>query len=211
MKERSQDLSFIFSSVNISTMSTYKMKSFSTYLAESADREYTKFLSDMSAVQYVTDRTSLYIDEVDDLIYAGKPIGKFFAKMDKHVANMVAFAKKDHAGRWQIECKQALKMADRYEMIKGRYMMYSKNLMDVLSCISKGDSQEEAVKKLVAFAKKHKYYNMETGKFSGPFFDDVNEKDILRQIDTYKGMVKLNGGVNFNIIFANGKVKNFYF
>lgn len=187
------------------------MKSFSAYIVESADRDYTKFLNACSMLDYVVDRTSLYIDEVDELVYAGKPIEKFFKKYDKVALDVEKFASADHAGRWKIECTQAIKKLEKYVLIKTRYKNYAECYAVVLKCLKKGDSQEDAIKKLVKLAKKHMYYNLEKGMYTIPFFDDVNEKDILRQIDSYKGIVKLNGPVDFYVVFEKGKVKNFYF
>lgn len=187
------------------------MKSFSSFLAESADRDYTKFLNDCSVLDYVVDRTSFYIEEVDDLVYAGKPIDKFFKKYDKVASDVEKFASADHAGRWKIECEQALRKVKKYDVIKTRYKSYAECFDVVLKCLKKGDSQEDAIKKLTALGKKHKYYDLEKGMHTVKFFDDINEKDVLRQIDSYKGIVKLNGPMDFYVIFEKGKVKKFYF
>lgn len=192
-------------------MTIPQMKSFSTYIAESADRDYTKFLKNCSILDYVVDRTSLYIDDLEDLVYTGKPLDKFFKKYDKVAMEAKEFATKDHAGRWKIECGQANKKVAKYVMIKERYKSYADCFAKVLACIKKGDPQAEAIKKLVDLGKKHKYYDLEKGQYTVKFFDDINEKDILRQIDSYKGIVKLNGPIDFYVIFEKGKVKKFYF
>lgn len=184
---------------------------FSQYLAESLDKDYAKFLRNMADVGFITDRTSLYIDKPIDMIYAGIPVAKYFAPFDKKAAQMAEFAKRDKAGKWKAESQQALKMADKYEMIKERYLKYAECFAKVLGCLSKGDKTEDAIKKLVKFAASHKYYDLEQGKYTVKFFDNVNEKDILFQIEKYAGVVKLNGPIDFMVHFRNGKVTHFYF
>lgn len=190
------------------------MISFSKYLAESLDKEYSKYLKNFAILNSLVDRTSLYLDDVDDMIYAGKPIDKimgFFKKYDKPAADVEEFALKDKAGKWKIESQDGLKAVERFKRLKERYFQRAKNFAEVFSCIKVGDKQDEAIAKLVKLGSKLKYYDMEQGKYTVNFFDNVNEKDILFQIDKYKGMVKLNGPVDFNIVFGNGKVKKFYF
>lgn len=190
------------------------MKSFAQYISESSDREYTKFLQDFTAVQFLTDRTTLYIDEIDDLIYEGKPVDKImapFKKLDPVVARLEAFAKKDKGGKWQIECDQALTFVEKFNVLKKRYYLRAKNFQDVFNAIKVGQKQDDAIEALVKLGSKLKYYDLEQGRYTIKFFDDINKNDILSQIDHYKGFVKLNGAADFNIQFENGKVKKFYF
>jgi phosphatidate phosphatase PAH1 len=190
------------------------MKSFSTYIAESADKDYTAFLKSMSLVDVVVDRTTFHIDELDDMIYAGKPIDKimgFFKKFDKPCETMEAFAKADHAGRWKIECQQALKKADKYKEAKKRYFLYAKTFAEVFGAISKGQKQDDAIASLIKLNSKLKCYDLDQGKHTVSFFTKFNEKDILDQIERYKGLVKISGVADLYIQFDNGRVKNFYF
>lgn len=190
------------------------MKTFSEYIYESSDKEYSEFLKNCAIVSGLTDTTSYYIDDLEDMIYANKPIDKvmgYFKKYDKPCAEMEAFAKSDKAGRWKVESESALKSADRYRKLKERYFQKAKNVAQVFSCIKQGDKQDEAIAKLVKLGSTLKYYDIEQGKFTIPFFDSVSRNDILSQIDRYKGMVRLNGPMDFNILFQNGRVKKFYF
>ena len=82
------------------------MKTFSEYIYESSDKEYSEFLKNCAIVSGLTDTTSYYIDDLEDMIYANKPIDKvmgYFKKYDKPCAEMEAFAKSDKAGRWKVE------------------------------------------------------------------------------------------------------------
>ena len=190
------------------------MKSFAQYISESDDREYTAFLKDFTTVQFLTDRTTWYIDEIDDLIYEGKSVDKVmsvFKKLDSTVARLEAFAKKDKGGKWQIECDQALKFVARFNELKKRYFLRAKNFQEVFNVIKVGQSQDDAIEALIKLGSKLKFYDIERAKYTVKFFDDINRNDILAQIDRYKGFVKLNGPADFNIQFENGKVKKFYF
>lgn len=162
----------------------------------------------------MVDRTSYHLEELDDMIYAGKPIEKimnFFKKLDKPCAEVEEFAMKDKAGRWKIESQEGLKTVERFKKLKERYFNAAKNFGEVFACLKIGDKQDEAIAKLVKLGSKLKFYDIDKGRYTVSFFDNVNEKDILFQIDKYKGMVKLNGPVDFNILFDNGRVKKFYF
>lgn len=189
------------------------MKSFSTYIAESTDKEYAQFLKDYALIHSYFDGYSMQIDELEDYVYSGKikHVQAFFKKFEKPLARMVEFANKDHAGRWKIECKDANKLANKYGVCKERYAKYAEVYQKVLGLVSKGDKQDDAINALVKTGASIRYYDLEQGKLTVPFFSDISKDDILAQIDRYKGMVQIAGAMDLHIIFANGRVKKVYF
>lgn len=186
------------------------MNTFSQYLAEAVDAEYSKFLKNLSKVEELTDRYG-YIEELEEKIMDGKPLDPFFRKYDPVVAAVFSYANNDKAGRYEAESKQALQAVKKYTELKSLYQEKAKCFNAVVGCVSKGDKQEDAVKKLVAAAKKLKFFDIEKKTYTVDFFDKVTAKDILQQIERYKGLVKLNGAVPLNVAFENGKVKKVYF
>lgn len=186
------------------------MISFSKYLAESLDTEFSKYLKNLAVLKHYTDRTSVYIEELEELVYAGKPVDKVFLKHQKTADDVLAFANKDKAGRWEVESKDGIKTVRKFRHLAKLYKEYAIPFKKVLNTLSKGDKQEDAIAKLVKLGAELKYFNMETESYIS-FFDNVNEKDILFQIDKYKGLVKLNGPVDFYVVFDKGRVKKFYF
>ena len=187
------------------------MNTFSQYLAESVDTEYSKFLKNLAKIESLTDTRYGYVDELEDKIVDGKPLDPVFRKYDPVAAALFAYANKDKAGRYEVESKQALATLKKYTEVKSRYQEKAKCYNAALNCVSKGDKQEDAVKKLVAAAKKLKYFDIEKGMYTVDFFDRTTAKDILHQIDHYKGVVKLNGAMDLYVIFEKGKVKKVYF
>ena len=44
-----------------------------------------------------------------------------------------------------------------------------------------------------------------------PLFDEYTEEDILKQIDEFDGVVKLNGFIDTYVKFEDGKAVDIYF
>ena len=187
------------------------MNTFTQYLAESVDTEYSKFLKNLAKIEYLTDRTYGYVEELEDRIVDGKPLDSVFRKFDPVAAAVFAYANKDKAGRYEIESKQALETLKKYTELKSRYQEKAKCFTAALNCVAKGDKQEDAVKKLVAATKKLKYFDIKKGTYTVNFFDQVTAKDILHQIDHFKGLVQIHGAMDLNVVFENGKVRKVYF
>lgn len=187
------------------------MNTFTQYLAESVDTEYSKFLKNLAKIEYLTDRTYGYVEELEDRIVDGKPLDPVFRKFDPVAAAVFAYASKDKAGRYEIESKQALETLKKYTELKSRYQEKAKCFTAALNCVAKGDKQEDAVKKLVAATKKLKYFDIKKGTYTVNFFDSVTAKDILHQIDHFKGLVQIHGAMDLNVVFENGKVRKVYF
>ena len=85
-----------------------------------------------------------------------------------------------------------------YEKAKTNFNIDAK----AFNLVKVGDSQEEAIKKLVKGLK---------DKDIAKRYDPLGEDDILYQIKKFDGSVKINGGNDIYLKFKNGKVISKFF
>ena len=99
----------------------------------------------------------------------------------------------------------------QYEVVRDGYEKRELVIRDILNCVKVGESQDSAVKKLAKLTKTLKHFDIPKSAYTINFFDVNTEDEILQQINMYNGHVKLFGMMDFNIVFKDGKVKQFYF
>lgn len=88
------------------------------------------------------------------------------------------------------------------------YVNFFSALDEVFNYINIGDDQEKAIPQIVKLAKSIKGVS-QYGR-SGTFYDAITEKDILKQIEDFKGVVRVNGSLDMYVQFRDGKILRIY-
>ena len=89
------------------------------------------------------------------------------------------------------------------------YSEQNETVHDIMHVIEPGEPMNSAIKKLVKMTKTVKGIARTFRRFQ--FFDEYTEEDILKQIEEFDGVVRLNGAWDLYVKFEDGKAVGVYF
>lgn len=89
------------------------------------------------------------------------------------------------------------------------YSEQNETVQDIVNTIKPGEPMKSAIKKLVRMTKTVKGIARTFRRFQ--FFDEYTEEDILKQIEEFDGVVRLNGVIDTYVKFEDGKAVGVYF
>ena len=89
------------------------------------------------------------------------------------------------------------------------YSEQNETVQVIMHVIEPGEPMKSAIKKLVRMTKTVKGIARTFRRFQ--FFDEYTEEDILKQIEEFDGVVRLNGAWDLYVKFEDGKAVGVYF
>ena len=147
------------------------------------------------------------LDDLNEKIKHYEKLGKRILKINDN-PDLARDGEEDAKAFFMNERKFVKNLAaakDVYEY----YSFKNDTVQDIMHVIKPGEPMKSAIKKLVRMTKTVKGIARTFRRFQ--FFDEYTEEDILKQIDEFDGVVKLNGFIDTYVKFEDGKAVDIYF
>ena len=148
------------------------------------------------------------LDDLNENIKRYKELGKRILKINDNPE--LARDGEEDAKREFINEKHFVKNLIASKRVYEYYSLQNETVQDIMHTINPGEPMKSAIKKLVKMTKTATSLNPKTFK-TYPLFDEYTEEDILKQIDEFDGVVKINGFIDTYVKFEDGKAVDIYF
>ena len=170
---------------------------------------------------YANSRYNSYrVDKFEDKLWDGKDISKELDDLDEKIKRYQKLGEKlikinnnpelaDEDVDYYINEKSFRRYLDEAKKVYDYYSFKNETVQDIMNTIKLGEPMKSAIKKLVRMTKTVKGIARTFRRFQ--FFDEYTEEDILKQIEEFDGVVRLNGAWDLYVKFEDGKAVGVYF
>lgn len=148
------------------------------------------------------------LDDLNEKIKRYEKLGKRILKINDN-PDLARDGEEDAKAFFMNERKFVKNLATA-KKVYDYYSFENETVHDIMHTIKHGEHMKSAIKKLVKMTKTVASLNPKTFK-TYPFFDEYTEEDILKQIDEFDGVVRLNGVIDTYVKFEDGKAVDIYF
>ena len=148
------------------------------------------------------------LDDLNEKIKHYEKLGKRILKINDN-PDLARDGEEDAKAFFMNERKFVKNLATANDVYE-HYSFKNDTVQDIMHVIKPGEPMKSAIKKLVRMTKTVTSIDPKTFK-TYPLFDEYTEEDILKQIDEFDGVVKLNGFIDTYVKFEDGKAVSIYF
>lgn len=148
------------------------------------------------------------LDDLNEKIKRYEKLGKRILKINDN-PDLARDGEEDAKSFFMNERKFVKNLATAKDVYE-HYSFKNDTVHDIMHVIKPGEPMKSAIKKLVRMTKTVTSIDPKTFKVY-PLFDEYTEEDILKQIEEFDGVVKLNGFIDTYVKFEDGKAVDIYF